>query len=153
MDMNIVNVLLSLGIPAGTKGFTYICDAMELFDTDPYYASGKICVLYHEIAKRRDTTPSRVERAIRHAFVTAITKGDRKNVQNYLDLANTQNSNLLRTLYLKSKQNVSSVSAQEASCESGNCELKKQIYMELMNWLLEKVDTDTGMKVLSNCRN
>ena len=76
MDMNIVDVLLSIGIPAGTKGFTYICDAMEIFDKDPYYAGGKIGVLYHEIAKKRDSTPSRVERAIRHAFVTAIKKGD-----------------------------------------------------------------------------
>lgn len=52
MDMNIVDVLLSIGIPAGTKGFTYICDAMEIFDKDPYYAGGKIGVLYHEIAKK-----------------------------------------------------------------------------------------------------
>ena len=42
MKQNTVNILLELGVPAGIKGFTYICDAMELFDTDPYYA----CLLY-----------------------------------------------------------------------------------------------------------
>ena len=32
-----IDVLLQMGVPASIKGFTYICDAIELFDTDPYY--------------------------------------------------------------------------------------------------------------------
>lgn len=52
MRDDIVNVLLSIGIPARVKGFTYIYDAMELFDTDPYYSDGKICALYADIAKK-----------------------------------------------------------------------------------------------------
>ena len=83
MKQNTVNILLELGVPAGIKGFTYICDAMELFDTDPYYADGKICALYHEIALQRDTTASRVERAIRHAFETAIKKGKPDVLEQY----------------------------------------------------------------------
>lgn len=140
MDMNhIVNILLSVGVPAGTKGFTYICDAMELFDSDPYYADGKICVLYHEVAKKHNTTSSRVQRAIRHAFETAITKGDRSNVEKYLDLANRQNSNLLRTLYLKSKQSIQTVPETPFLCDSQKCAMKKQIYLEIMNWLSEEM--------------
>ena len=41
-----IDVLLQMGVPAGIKGFTYICDAIELFDTDPYYPDGKISVSY-----------------------------------------------------------------------------------------------------------
>lgn len=32
-----MDVLLRIGMPASAKGLTYICDAIELFDTDPYY--------------------------------------------------------------------------------------------------------------------
>lgn len=72
-----IDVLLQMGVPASIKGFTYICDAIELFDTDPYYPDGKICSLYFEIARLHETTASRVERAIRHAFEVALTKGER----------------------------------------------------------------------------
>ena len=137
METNIVDILLSIGVPAGTKGFTYICDAMEMFDKDPYYAGGKIGVLYHEIAKKRDSTSSRVERAIRHAFVTAIKKGEEDQLKRYLDLSNTQNSNLLRTLYLKSRNN-RLISEKNSTYNKEKNELKKQIYMELLDWLLEK---------------
>ena len=36
MRSEIVDVLLEIGIPANVKGFTYIHDAMDLFDTDAY---------------------------------------------------------------------------------------------------------------------
>lgn len=36
-----IDVLLQMGVPASIKGFTYICDAIELFDTDPYYPDEK----------------------------------------------------------------------------------------------------------------
>lgn len=87
-----IDVLLQMGVPASIKGFTYICDAIELFDTDPYYPDGKICSLYFEIARLHETTASRVERAIRHAFEVALTKGERDIVELYLDCEHTQNS-------------------------------------------------------------
>ena len=59
MKTSTVDILLSIGIPAGVKGFNYICDAMEIFDSDPYYADGKICALYHDIAQKHNTTSSR----------------------------------------------------------------------------------------------
>lgn len=94
----VIDVLMNIGVPAGIKGFTYICDAIELFNTDPYYPDGKISALYIDIAKKYHTTPSRVERSIRHAFDIALTKGDPDMVSRYLDLTNRQNSTLLRTL-------------------------------------------------------
>ena len=57
----VIDVLMNIGVPAGIKGFTYICDAIELFNTDPYYPDGKISALYIDIAKKYHTTPSRVE--------------------------------------------------------------------------------------------
>ena len=36
MRDKVIDVLLDVGVPAGVKGFSYICDAIEIFDTDPY---------------------------------------------------------------------------------------------------------------------
>ena len=80
MRNDIVDILLELGIPAGVKGFTYIHDALELFDTDTYYSSGKICSLYADIALKRGTTPSSVERAIRHAIEVAWGRGKMETI-------------------------------------------------------------------------
>lgn len=143
MRNDIVDILLELGIPAGVKGFTYIHDALELFDTDTYYSSGKICSLYADIALKRGTTPSSVERAIRHAFETVTTKGNREVVEQYLDLVNTQNSNLLRTLYFRLKQRRNQQQPQiapEHPCNAQNCIYKKQIYQEAV----DKISTEMG---------
>lgn len=99
-----MDVLLKMGMPARIKGLTYICDAVELFDTDPYYPDGKICTLYSAIAAMHRTTAASVERAIRHAFETTLAKGDAELLEQYLDMTNTQNSNLLRSLYFHIKQ-------------------------------------------------
>lgn len=138
IESEITDILLSIGIPASVKGFTYICDAIVLFDTDPYFENGKICVLYHEIARKRRTTASRVERAMRHAFESAIHKGDREKVEYYLDLVNTQNSNLLRTLYIRMKQKMYHLE------EKGNSyvpeEWKRQMYKEMMTWFSHQLN-------------
>ena len=97
-----IDVLLQMEVPASIKGFTYICDAIELFDTDPYYPDGKICSLYFEIARLHETTASRVERAIRHAFEVALTKGEHKREK-------------------------------DSICSSSTCEMKAQIYQEVMD--------------------
>lgn len=127
-----MDVLLRIGIPAGVKGTIYICDAMELFDTDPYYPEGKISALYEEIARMHGTTSSRVERAIRHAFETGIHKGKQDLVVQYLDMVNTQNGNLLRKLYFRLKQEERK-RQKETMCDSDDCMLKKQIYMEVLD--------------------
>lgn len=121
MRDNVVNVLLEIGIPASVKGFTYIHDAMDFFDEDPYYSDGKICALYAAIAKKRGTTQSRVERAIRHAFERAVTRGNHEMVQKYLDFDNTQNSNLLRTLHLRLKQDEKRRSFTRQSPDKRSC--------------------------------
>lgn len=74
----ITDVLLRARIPASTKGFLYIHDALEIMDQDPYYFSGKVCALYTKIAKQHGASFSQVERAIRYAFKSALTHGDSK---------------------------------------------------------------------------
>lgn len=126
-----MDVLLRIGMPAGVKGMTYICDAVELFDTDPYYVDGKISSLYADIAKKHDTTAPSVERAIRHAFETALAKGDPEILSRYLDVMNRQNSNLLKSLYFRIRQEKRR-NSRPVMCSLENCEMKKQIYHEAM---------------------
>ncbi len=140
MRDKVMDILLGIGIPANVRGLTYICDAIELFDTDPYYQDGKICSLYHDIAKKRDTTASRVERGIRHAFETALTRGNREMVERYLDVVNTQNSNLLRCLHFRIHQEER---RRERSCgySTDASAMKRQIYQEAMDMLSQEVGT------------
>lgn len=77
----VIDVLMNIGVPAGIKGFTYICDAIELFNTDPYYPDGKISALYIDIAKKYHTTPSRVERSIRHAIADTLSSNRARTPQ------------------------------------------------------------------------
>lgn len=121
---------------------------MELFNTDPYYPDGKISVLYIDIAKKYHTTPSRVERSIRHAFDIALTKGNPDMVAHYLDLTNRQNSTQLRTLYLRIGQERRRHQAERRhqqcnpqTCTSQTCEFKAQIYMEAMKTLSEEIES------------
>lgn len=141
-----MDVLLRIGMPAGLKGMVYICDALELFDTDPYYEDGKISVLYSEIAKRHESTPSGVERSIRHAFETALTKGDRELLERYLDTANTQNSNLMKSLYFRLRQEERK-NYGAADCSADSYEMKRQIYQEAMNLFLSELEKTLTQKM------
>lgn len=88
--------------------------------------------LYIEIARLHETTASRVERAIRHAFEVALTKGERDIVELYLDCEHTQNSNLLKTLYFRMQQEEHK-REKDSICSSSTCEMKAQIYQEVMD--------------------
>ena len=116
LQNEIVDILLRAGIPANTKGFTYIHDALELMDKDSYYFSGKVCVLYAKIAKQNGATPGQVERAIRYAFEGALTRGDLESVEQYLDPINTRNSNELKVLFLRWRQETHPMG--DSSCDA-----------------------------------
>lgn len=60
-------VLRDLGVPAHILGNDYICKAIELCIQDKSYINSITKRLYPQISKWFETTPSRVERAIRHA--------------------------------------------------------------------------------------
>ena len=69
------NLLHEIGIPAHIKGYHYLRDSiiMAVQDMDVLNAITK--VLYPTVAKRYQTTSSRVERAIRHAIEVAWSRG------------------------------------------------------------------------------
>ena len=103
MKNRATNALIEMGMPADIKGFQYIVDAMELF-VNKENRTGKTTTLYADIAKMHNTTASRVERTIRHAFGVVLTKGNLESVEKYLTLQNTTNGNLIHVFYLRLTQ-------------------------------------------------
>ena len=75
METEVTNMIHEIGVPAHIKGYQYLRDAiiMALKNMDVLNAITK--QLYPDIAKKYDTTPSRVERAIRHAIEVAWSRG------------------------------------------------------------------------------
>lgn len=76
MMRRITSYLRMLGVPAHLKGYHYIREAIKISLKDPEYMTAITKWLYPEIAWRYDTTPSRVERAIRHAIEKAWDIGN-----------------------------------------------------------------------------
>ncbi len=72
----VTDVLHQMGIPAHIKGYHYLRVAIMLSLEDEEMLESITKLLYPTIAARFDTTPSRVERAIRHAVETAWDRGD-----------------------------------------------------------------------------
>ena len=75
LENRVTNMLHEIGIPAHIKGYHYLRDAiiMAVQDMDVLNAITKI--LYPTVAKKYQTTSSRVERAIRHAIEVAWSRG------------------------------------------------------------------------------
>ncbi|MCL1802209.1 MAG: sporulation transcription factor Spo0A [Eubacteriaceae bacterium] len=71
----ITSMLHEIGVPAHIKGYTYMRDAIKLVLDEPEMLGGITKELYPAIAKKYSTTPSRVERAIRHAIEVAWARG------------------------------------------------------------------------------
>ena len=65
-----------IGVPAHIKGYQYLRESITLAVNDPDIINSITKVLYPTIAKKFDTTPSRVERAIRHAIEVAWNRGN-----------------------------------------------------------------------------
>lgn len=72
----ISKILHTLGVPSHIKGYLYIRDSITMMYDNPDMLGGITKEIYPEIAKKYDTTPSRVERAIRHAIEVSWTRGD-----------------------------------------------------------------------------
>lgn len=75
LEKYVTNMLHEIGIPAHIKGYHYLRDSimMAIDDMDVLNAITK--VLYPSVAKKNQTTSSRVERAIRHAIEVAWSRG------------------------------------------------------------------------------
>ena len=75
LENRITQIMRDVGVPAHIKGYQYMRDAVMLVIEDIELISSVTKRLYPELARRYKTTPSRVERAIRHAIEVAWTRG------------------------------------------------------------------------------
>ena len=76
LQISISKMLHSLGMPSHIKGYQYIREAITMVYVNPEIIGAITKELYPELAKKFDTTVSRVERAIRHAIEVSWNRGD-----------------------------------------------------------------------------
>ena len=78
------NLLTELGVPASLLGYDYTVTAVKLILEDPSHKNYITGTLYPEIVKvHSGTTPSRVERAIRHAIEVFCERGDINTIHKF----------------------------------------------------------------------
>ena len=82
-ELTVTEILHQVGVPAHIKGYQFLRDAILLAVGDHEYINAVTKRLYPEIAKRNNTTASRVERAIRHAIEVAWDRGDVDTLNSY----------------------------------------------------------------------
>ena len=75
LETDVTNIIHEIGVPAHIKGYHYLRDAIMMSVNDAEMLNSITKLLYPTIAKRHKTTPSRVERAIRHAIEVAWSRG------------------------------------------------------------------------------
>ncbi len=79
----VTNIIHEIGVPAHIKGYQYLREAIILAVEDMDVINAITKVLYPQVAKTFQTTPSRVERAIRHAIEVAWDRGDLDTLQRF----------------------------------------------------------------------
>lgn len=76
MEMIVTDIIHQIGIPAHIKGYHYLREAILLAIGNSDMLESVTKQLYPAVARKFETSPSRVERAIRHAIETAWDRGD-----------------------------------------------------------------------------
>ena len=76
LECRIVEVLKDLGVPTHLKGYDYLRSTIAMCVEDKTILESITGRLYPELAKRYGATPTRIERAIRHAIEVAWDRGD-----------------------------------------------------------------------------
>lgn len=76
LQVVISDIMHQIGVPAHIKGYQYLREAIMLSINDDDMLNSVTKILYPTVAKKFKTTPSRVERAIRHAIEVAWDRGD-----------------------------------------------------------------------------
>ena len=83
LEREVTAVIHEVGVPAHIKGYQYVREAIVIAVQDMDVINAVTKVLYPEVARRYSTTPSRVERAVRHAIEVAWDRGDLETLQHY----------------------------------------------------------------------
>ena len=76
LESQITRIIHRIGVPAHIKGYQYLRTAILMTVQDSTIIDSVTKVLYPQVAKKYQTTTSRVERAIRHAIEVAWDRGD-----------------------------------------------------------------------------
>ena len=80
LEERITNIFLTIGIPAHIKGYHFLREAIKMVVQDNDIINRITKELYPSIAKKFNTTPSKVERAIRHSIDVAWSRGKVENI-------------------------------------------------------------------------
>ncbi len=80
LDASITSIIHEIGVPAHIKGYLYLREAISMVYNDIELLGSITKVLYPDIAKKYNTTASRVERAIRHAIEVAWSRGNIESI-------------------------------------------------------------------------
>lgn len=83
LEAVVTDIIHEIGVPAHIKGYQYLREAIILTINDMDMINAVTKVLYPEVARKYGTTPSRVERAIRHAIEVAWDRGDIETLQRF----------------------------------------------------------------------
>ena len=82
LENEVTNIIHEVGVPAHIKGYQYLREAILMCIEDMDMLNSITKILHPEIAKHYQTTPSRVERAIRHAIEVAWNRGKMDTIDN-----------------------------------------------------------------------
>lgn len=82
LEALVTNIIHEVGVPAHIKGYQYLREAIIMVVNDIEVINQITKSLYPKIAFKFNTTPSRVERAIRHAIEVAWGRGQQEAVEN-----------------------------------------------------------------------
>ena len=83
IEKMVTGIIHEIGVPAHIKGYQYLREAIIIAVNDMDVINAITKVLYPQVAKTFQTTPSRVERAIRHAIEVAWDRGDLDTLQRF----------------------------------------------------------------------
>ena len=83
LEALVTEIIHEIGVPAHIKGYQYLREAIMIAVQDMDVINAITKVLYPQVAKTFATTPSRVERAIRHAIEVAWDRGDLETLQRF----------------------------------------------------------------------
>ena len=75
IERRLMQIFLTVGIPANLQGYYYLKDCIKLAMKDPVYLANISKKMYPKIASKYSTTPSRVERGVRNALDVAYCRG------------------------------------------------------------------------------
>ena len=83
IETQVTKIIHQIGVPAHIKGYQYLRTAILLTINDSEIINSVTKILYPSVAKKYQTTTSRVERAIRHAIEVAWDRGDVETLNSY----------------------------------------------------------------------